>query len=137
MATLLTAFLLLDVIEIAETSGRPAEEVAELHFMLSEHFSVDRMLTAITALPRDDRWSALARAALRHDVYGALAAITLSVLRSTDPALPAADRLAQWEQSNSERVARTRGTVAEALSRETPDLATLSVALRVMRGLPS
>ena len=137
VATLLTAFLLLDVIEIADTSGRPAEEVAELHFTLSEHFSVDRMLTAITALPRDDRWSALARAALRHDVYGALAAITLSVLRSTDPSSPAADRVMQWEQANSERVARTRGTVAEALSRETPDLATLSVALRVMRGLPT
>ena len=137
VATLLTAYLLLDVIEIAESSGRPAQEVAELHFTLSEHFSVDRMLTAVTALPRDDRWSALARAALRHDVYGALAAITLSVLRSTDPSLPAAERMAQWEQANHERVARTRGTVAEALARETPDLATLSVALRVMRSLPS
>ena len=41
----------------------------------------------------------------------------------------------RWEQRNSERVARTRGTVAEALGRESPDLATLSVALRVMRGL--
>ena len=89
VATLLTSFLLLDVVEIAETSGRPAQEVADLHFVLSEHFSVDRMLTAITALPRDDRWSALARAALRHDVYAALASITLSVLRATDPALPA------------------------------------------------
>ena len=137
VATLLTAFLLLDVVEIAETSGSPAQEVADLHFALSEHFSVDRMLTAITALPRDDRWSALARAAQRHDVYAALASITLSVLRASDPALPAAERMANWERANSERVARARGTLAEALSRETPDLATLSVALRVMRGLPT
>ena len=136
-ATLLTAFLLLDVVEIAEASGRPAEEVADLHFALSERFSVDRMLTAVTALPRDDRWSALARAALRHDVYAALAALTRSVLRSTDPALSAAERMQMWEEANSERVTRARGTVGEALSRDIPDLATLSVALRVMRALPT
>ncbi len=136
-ANLLTAFLLLDVVEISEASGRPAEEVADLHFALSERYSVDRMLTAITHLPRDDRWSALARASLRHDVYAALAAVTTSVLRSTDPVGSPEERIAKWEAVNSERVARTRGTVDEALGRDNPDLATLSVALRVMRGLPT
>ena len=38
--------------------------------------SVDDILYAVTNLPREDRWSALARAAMRHDVYAALAAIT-------------------------------------------------------------
>jgi hypothetical protein len=32
---------------------------------------------------------------------------------------------------------RARSTLAEALSRETVDLATVSVALRVMRSLPT
>ena len=136
-AGLLTAFQLLDVVEIASASGRPPEEVAELHFALSAQFSVDAMLTAVTALPRIDRWTALARAALRHDTYSALAAITASVLRGTDPAQPADDRIAEWTATNSERVGRARTTVAEALSRELPDLATLSVALRVMRALPT
>ncbi len=137
VATLLSAYLLLDVVEIAAGCGRPAEEVAQLHFTVSERFSVDRMLTAITALPRVDRWSALARAALRHDVYAALAAITTAVLRTTASDRPAEERLYAWEAANAERVARARNTVAEALSRETCDLATLSVALRVMRGLPT
>ncbi len=137
VGSLLAAFSLLDVVEIAEISGRPAREVAELHFALSERFSIDPMLTAITALPRADHWSALARAALRHDVYAALAAITQAVLRSTDAELPATQRLRRWEAANAERVTRTLAIVADALAVELPDLATLSVALRVMRGLPS
>jgi glutamate dehydrogenase len=130
----LSAFLLLDVVEIAEANDRPAAEVAELHFALSERFSVDAMLTAVTALPRTDRWTALARAALRHDTYSALVAITTAVLRATPPG-PAPERIKQWEADNQERVTRARQTVAEALGRDPVDLATLSVALRVMRAV--
>jgi glutamate dehydrogenase len=137
IAALLSAFLLLDVVEIAQASGHPAAEVAELHFAASDRFSVDETLTNISELPRDDRWSTLARAALRHDLYAALSMITTAVLHSTDENLTASDRLAQWEKTNAERVARARATVSEALARDTVDLATLSVALRVMRGLPS
>jgi len=134
---LLRAFLLLDVVEIAVANDRPAAEVADLHFALSERLSVDDILTAVTRLPRDDRWSALARAAIRHDVYAALAAITASVLKDTDSSLLATERLDAWAEQNPERVERARTTFAEALSRDPVDLATLSVALRVMRGLPT
>ena len=137
ISSLLSSFLLLDVVEIVADNGHSADEIADLHFALSEQLSVDDMLSAITGLPRDDRWSALARAAMRHDVYAALAAITTSVLKSTDPALLATERMAAWAQQNAERVERARSTFAEALSRDPVDLATLSVALRVMRGLPS
>jgi glutamate dehydrogenase len=136
ISELLTAFLLLDVVEIARAAGCAPAEVAELHYALSARFSVDEMLTRITELPRLDRWTALARAALRHDVYAALKAITFAVLRGTGPGT-AQERMAEWEGKNAERVARTRSTVAEALSCEQVDLATLSVALRVMRSLPS
>ena len=84
-AELLSAFLLLDVVEIADADGAAGAEVAALHYALSNRFSVDEMLTKITALPREDRWSALARAALRHDVYAALKAITSAVLRRPTP----------------------------------------------------
>ena len=132
---MLTAFQLLDVVEITRSSDRPADEVAEVHFALSEQLSVDILLTKITELPRDDRWSALARAALRHDVYAALSAITSAVLTSTDPGQPAPDRVAAWKQAKAERVDRALATIGDALQRDHIDLATLSVALRVMRGL--
>jgi glutamate dehydrogenase len=132
---LLTAFQLLDVVEITRTSGRPADEVAEVQFTLSEQFSVDVLLTKITELPRDDRWSALARASLRHDVYGALSAITCSVLASTEPGKPAIDRVATWEKEHAPRVERALSIIGDALQRDQVNLETLSVALRVMRSV--
>jgi glutamate dehydrogenase len=135
--TLLTAFLLLDVVEIAEATGADPESVARLHFALSERFSVDSMLVQISNLPRDDRWTSLARAALRHDLYAALTAITTSVLRSTDAAGSVDARIAEWEAANSERINRARATVGDALDSDRMDLATLSVALRVLRTLPT
>jgi glutamate dehydrogenase len=137
VAELLSAFLLLDVVEIASASDHSAAEIAELHFALSDEFFVDEMLVAITGLPRDDRWSALARAAVRHDVYAALSAITQTVLRSTPDTLTPDERVATWTKDNAERVERARGTVRSALDRDHVDLATLSVALRIMRTLPS
>ncbi len=140
-AEMLNAFLLLDVVEIAAASGVPTDEVegvariAELHFLLSERFSVDEVLTRITALPRDDRWSALARAALRQDTYAALSAITTAVLETTDDALSAAKRMSEWEHANEARVTRARTTLHAALESDEVDLATLSVALRVMRAV--
>jgi glutamate dehydrogenase len=132
---MLTAFQLLDVVEITRKSGRPADEVAEVQFTVSEQFSVDVLLTKITELPRDDRWSALARAALRHDVYAALSAITSSVLASTEPGKPAIERVAAWERQNVQRVDRALSIIGDALQRDRVDLETLSVALRVMRSL--
>ena len=134
---LLSAFLMLDVVEIAQAGEHSPADIAQLHFAVSDRFSVDEMLTKITELPRDDRWSTLARAALRHDLYAALSTITSAVLTSTDGNLSATQRLVRWERANAARVARARATVSEALARDTVDLATLSVALRVMRGLPT
>ena len=141
VTVLLAAFLLFDVVEIARSAATDdasvdAQTVAQLHYALSERFSIDIMLTKITMLPRDDRWSSLARAAMRHDVYAALSAITASVLANTDDDLPVGERIELWEKAHAERVARTRATVHDALLRDTVDLATLSVALRMMRGLP-
>ena len=125
------------MVEIAVANDRQPAEIADLHFALSEQLSVDDILSAVTDLPREDRWSVLARAATRHDVYAALAAITTSVLKNTDPNLLATERMSAWARQNPERIERARSTFAEALSRDPVDLATLSVALRVMRSLPT
>ncbi len=101
LAELLSAFLLLDVVEIAEATGYDPHGVAELHYAVSERLSIDELLTRVTALPRDDRWSTLARSAARHDVYAALSAITTAILRSTDDALGADQRIDAWVEQNS------------------------------------
>jgi glutamate dehydrogenase len=136
LAELLSAFLLLDVVEIADVTGHDPRVVAELHYAISERLSIDELLTRVTQLPRDDRWSTLARSAARHDVYAVLSAITTAILRGTDDGLGPDQRIAAWVEQHAQRVERARATVRAALDRDVADLATLSVALRVLRGLP-
>jgi glutamate dehydrogenase len=131
----LDAFGLLDVVELATASGQDAEAVARLYFLLSDRFDVDKLLTRITMLPRDERWHALARMALRYDLYAALAGLTANVLVATPAHLAPEMRIEQWEATAAEGLARARSTLHEIAASETFDLATISVALRVIRTL--
>jgi glutamate dehydrogenase len=134
-ASLLDIYGLLDVVEVSRATGADAEDVARLYFVLSERYEVDRMLTRITKLSRDDRWSALARAALRSDLYGALTGMTRRVIESTPDVTDAEERVLFWESQQAEGLARARATLDEISTQEQFDLATLSVALRTIRPL--
>ena len=131
----LDAFSLLDIVELANTTGQSAEEIGFVYFALSDRFEVDRMLSRITMLPRDERWHALARMALRYDLYGALAGLTANVLILTPDGGSPEERITDWENANAEGLARARTTLHEIASGDAFDLATLSVALRVIRTL--
>ncbi|WP_028661470.1 NAD-glutamate dehydrogenase [Saccharomonospora saliphila] len=142
VSLLLTGYSLLDIVEVAElaeqevglTAERSPVETAELYFALSDHLGMDRMLTSVNALERGNRWHALARLALRDDLYSSLRAITLDALRHSDPEDSVDDKIAQWEHTNSSRLARARSTLDEIERSGRHDLATLSVAARQIRG---
>ncbi|PWV85254.1 glutamate dehydrogenase [Prauserella marina] len=141
VSLLLHSYSLLDITEVAELAEREAGldtqrspvETAELYYALSDHLGLERMLTSVNGLERDNRWHALARLALRDDLYSSLRAITLDALQNSDPDDGAADKIAQWEQANSSRLARARVTLDEIERAGRLDLATLSVAARQIR----
>jgi glutamate dehydrogenase len=134
-AALVDVFSLLDIVEIAETADRPAEQVASLYFTLSERFDIDRLLTLITALPQRDRWQSMARSALRSDLYAALSDITSDVLATTNAHGSPGELADRWEAQNSEGLAQARTTLAAIEATGTWTLAELSVALRAIRTL--
>ena len=136
VAGLLDVFGALDCIDAARTTGTDALEVARLYFTLSERYDVDEFLNRITRLPRTDRWTALARGALRSDLYGALIGMTKRVITSgSGPSDDPVKRIEAWELQQAEGLARARATLDEIASQEESDLATLSVALRTVRTL--
>jgi glutamate dehydrogenase len=136
VGALLFTFGLLDVAEVAEqASGVSALEAAELYYALSAHLELDLMFSSVTALERGSRWHALARLALRDDLYGSLRDITLEVLRTAAPGVPAAEKIAQWEQANASRLTRARAALDEIAASGEFDLATLSVAARQIRSM--
>ncbi len=131
----LDAFALLDITDVCVRTGESVDTVIPLYFTVSERYDIDRTLVRITQLPRNDRWSSLARQALRSDLYAVVAGLTSRVLRSTDPGDPPLARLGAWETVHLEGVARARTTLDDIAAVEEPDLASLSVALRAMRNL--
>jgi glutamate dehydrogenase len=143
IAAQLNSYALLDVIEVAELAEREVGlgiershlETAELYYALSDHLDVDSMLSAVSALERGNRWHALARLALRDDLYSSMRAITLDVLRHSDPGDSASVKIEKWEESNASRLGRARASLREIARVGRPDLATLSVAARQIRAM--
>jgi glutamate dehydrogenase len=143
VATLLDAYGLLDVTEVAELAEHDAmidierspEETAQLYYALADHLNLDQMQTSVSDLERGNRWHALARLALRDDIYSSLRAITLDVLRQSDPGSPPDDKITTWEQANSSRLSRARSSLEEIQASGRLDLATLSVAARQIRSM--
>ena len=137
VAVLASAYALLGIVETADRLDLDPVEVARVHFALGERLGLPALVERIFALPRDDRWQTMARAALRDDLYGVHQQLTAQVLDSTDAADSAPARVAAWEDADEELVGRSASTLEEICREETAELARLSVGLRVVRGLLS
>jgi glutamate dehydrogenase len=131
----LYTFSNLDIADVAADSGRDLMEVARLYYGLSAHLDLDRLLTEVTNLERGDRWHALARQALRDDLYRSLCLITADVLSTTAPESDVEDKISQWEGENASRLGRARQTLAQIAAAGPGDLAALSVAAREIRSM--
>jgi glutamate dehydrogenase len=135
IAVLPPAYAVLGVVETARRDDLDPLEVARVHFALGERLGLPALIASILALPREDRWQTMARAALRDDLHGVHAQLTAQVLAETDADQPAPGRVADWEEQDEVVVSRAAGTLAEICSEDKPDLARLSVSLRVVRSL--
>jgi glutamate dehydrogenase len=127
VANLAPMFATLDIVEVARETGLDVESVGAVHFRLGSELELHWLRDQILALPRNDRWSARARAALRDDVYSLHRALTAEVLRS-------GGEVDAWIAQNpgSERYL---ATVADVRAGRMLDLTTLPVVMREARHL--
>nr|WP_231743590.1 NAD-glutamate dehydrogenase [Mycobacterium sp. GA-2829] len=135
VATGLYQFSLLDIIDIADIDDRDPAEVADTYFALMDHLNTDSLLTAVSQLPRGDRWHSLARLAIRDDIYSSLRSLCFDVLAVGEPDESGEEKIAEWEMTNGSRSARARRTLTEIYEDGERDLATLSVAARQIRSM--
>ncbi len=134
VAAMVPAYSAFDIVDIAARIRRPVDETAEVYFDLADRLQITRLRDRITALPRDDRWNTMARAALRDDLYSAHAALARDVLEVTGPGSPD-QRLAAWVLRNDSAVRRAAQTLTEIWETDRFTVATLSVAVRAVRTL--
>ncbi|WP_157250416.1 NAD-glutamate dehydrogenase [Nonomuraea typhae] len=137
VAAMVPAYSTFDLVEVGSLVDRPVNEVAEVYFDLADRIQLAQLRERVIALPRDNRWNAMARSALRDDLYAAHAALTRDVLAHTVPGTSPEERLARWSEANSAAVGRAKQTLSEIWESDNFDLATLSVALRAIRTLVS
>ncbi|WP_284763050.1 NAD-glutamate dehydrogenase [Arthrobacter sp. efr-133-R2A-63] len=136
---LLESFSLLDISLVAEQVEEPLTTIADMYHTVIHWIGVGTLLLRITDLPRQSRWEALARAALRDDAYSAVVDITVSVMRATrasgDSGASAVDRIVEWESGRQEQLGRIKDTFVEVTKPGQVDLASISVALKLLRTL--
>jgi glutamate dehydrogenase len=125
----------LDVAEIGAASGLEVTSVAEVYFALGARLDLHWLRDRIVALPRDTRWEAMARAALRDDVYAEQAALTAEVIRGGADGLGARERIDAWSARNEDAVERCLHVLGDIKAAGADDLARLSVAVREIRNL--
>ncbi|MBW8751161.1 MAG: NAD-glutamate dehydrogenase [Propionibacteriales bacterium] len=131
------AYMVLGIVQTAARLEADPLEVARVHFAVGERLGLPMLVSRILALPRDDRWQTMARAALRDDLHTVHAQLTGQVLAATgaDADTDTAARVAAWEETDAEAINRAAATFEEICADETADLARMSVALRVVRSL--
>src|SRR5262245_34383234 len=134
VAALPIMFSALDIVVVADQRELEVDQVAAAHFRLGNRLGLHWLRDRVVELPRDDRWRARARAALRDDLYAIHREITAEVLRSADADAEPEGLVDGWVDSNpaSERTLQTLGDIR---SGQTYDLTTLPVAVREMRNL--
>jgi glutamate dehydrogenase len=137
VAAMVPTYSAFDIVQVAATTGRSVDEAADVYFDLADRLQIARLRDRITALPREDRWSTMARAALRDDLYAAHASLTGDVLGVSGAQLPRTpeERLAAWTSGNEAAVGMAEQTLGEIWESERFTFTTLSVALRAIRTL--
>jgi glutamate dehydrogenase len=137
VAAMVPTYAAFGIVQAAASAGCSIEETAEVYFDLADRLQITRLRDRITALPREDRWSTMARAALRDDLYAAHASLTEDVLgvSGAEVARSPEERLAAWASRNEAAVAMATQTLGEIWESERFTFTTLSVALRAIRTL--
>ncbi|MEA2161792.1 MAG: glutamate dehydrogenase, partial [Solirubrobacteraceae bacterium] len=132
MPAMLSAF---DIVEVARAIDADPQMVMRTHFQLGSRLELNRLRDRIVELPRKNRWEALARAALRDDLYSLHRALTQEVLSANRSATQSETAIETWMEANAAALERYLRMLADIKSAGLYDTTTLPVALREIRNL--
>jgi glutamate dehydrogenase len=124
-----------DVVEVAEAIGRDPAVVMQTYYPIGSRLQIDWLRDRIIELPRANRWQALARAALRDDLYSLLRVLTQEVLETAGPTASSEQAIIVWATKQAAGIDRCMKMLAEIRAARVYDTTTLPVALREVRNL--
>jgi glutamate dehydrogenase len=125
----------LDIAELADKYRTDVEHAAALYCVVGDRLRFDFLADRVSELPRDSRWAALARNALREDVAGEHRSVVDAILSTVDPGFEPETAFNVWAGSKQDAVARAIHLIDDMSNAGVYDLATLSVVIRELRSL--
>jgi glutamate dehydrogenase len=135
VASMQAVLSVFDIVEDADHTGRQQPVVMSTYFALGSRLGLDWLRDRILELPRADRWQALARAALRDDLYRLHRSLTRDVLLSAGAHEGSERSIEDWQARNEAAVERALSVLADVKACEAYDTTTLPVALRELKSL--
>jgi glutamate dehydrogenase len=124
-----------DIVEVAAATRRDQEMVMTVYAGLGSRVGLNWLRDRIIELPRTNRWQALARAALREDLYGVHRALTQEVIEAAGPDADGEEAIDAWLERNDHAVERCMAILSDINASRSYDTTTLPVALREVRNL--
>ena len=134
-AALPATLAVLDITQVADAAGCPLAHAAAVHFELGEQLRLDWLRQRILELPREERWEALARGALRDTLHTVHASLAASVLVTGEPGTSGRDQVHRWLGRTVSTTNRCVRILDDVACTGRADLATLTVALREIDAL--
>ena len=127
-------YTLLPIVDAAEQTGLPAEQVAAAYFAVGGALELNGYLQLITGLAVENTWQAMARESFRDDLDQQQRAIPGSLLTLGETAQALEARVEDWLAARPRLVARWREILA-ALGSGPGDYAMHTVASRELQDL--
>ncbi len=130
-----TLYATLDIVEVADSTQRPVELVAEIYFDLAARLGLPWLREMIVALPGQAHWQMLAKGAMLDDLSGLQRTITGEVIVGGGDIAAPGGLIAAWQDRNRRGIERAAQLLGELRNAAPIDAAMLSVALRELRNL--
>jgi glutamate dehydrogenase len=127
----------LDIVRIAQRSGKSLERVARTFYAVGVRFHLNWLRTATGGVNLDTHWDRLAVAAVLDDLYSHQRVLTERMLNANGSAdnLAESEAIEQWTQAQGPAVQRIEMLFADLRQQGGLDLAKLAVANRELRSL--
>jgi len=125
----------LDITQVADAARCPLAHAAVVHFELDAQLRLNWLRQRILELPREDRWEALARGALRDTLYAVHASLAADVLATGEPGTSGQNQVRRWLGRTEATTSRCVRILDEVAGTGRADLATLTVAVREIGAL--
>ena len=134
VASMQALLYVFDIVVEAAATGQPQELVMDAYFDIGARLELDWLRDRILELPRDDRWQALARTALRDDLYRLHRSLIRDVFATAGSDGGQAP-VEGWLEQNRTGVERALAVLTDVRASREYDTTTLPVALREFKNL--